>query len=1263
MKSNAFNSFFALCALCAAGLTAATASAEVLVYEGFSSSDYPSTGNLNNRKAANDAIGLDTSAGWNTGTAVFTAQDSGLSLPSSWTGVASNVHGTKDRRAVLTYNQAFSSSKNQRVQQRRLNCSSWPTSGSLYFRFLMRVPSGLLTTSYLCGNGNYCLSGLGCSAFAGSTPSGLVDGVYMGVRNNNGTLKACAYVSSGGTVQSADLFTIDTSKTLDCAFAAKIDVGANGYETVSVYAAPFDEWDDGFLWTASFSVSLTTFQYLQMLGQYTTNNQWLTFDEFIVTTDESEAYYKATDVPFIGDVSLSRTGAAAYALSAEEALNEADLSWIADDGATAVTNGTQTVAGGGTASWTVSGLAADKTYMISVVAENAADTREKEAGTIYTGELTLGATTSASESTLTPGTVAVSRASADSFPLTVNYTITGSAGSEGVTWEAPAAVTIPANETTGYLLVKPLVDLSVHVDVEATVTLAAGNYEIPSADSATVTIVNDDASFTLTITNAFDNPDGGYLRSSTGFAITNTTNRMIAFAALGSGETGLREFITQPANNVETSYVSRDWLLYSAAQTKPSASSTQQAINVATTTLTSGINAKKTSYTYAGSWYIPTSGTYSFRMSMLGVGVFSLDGRLVLKQNASSTAVTTNGVALSAGWHNFCVSFLAAASSNKLGPASGETLGFSFSDSNAELTKAEPGKAFDAENCQFDTAFNAVLLPYLCANGANLIIDCKNVVGDLRIAGVLVSRNNGTFTVVNLPSGRTLEIGRPLRAYTYGYYEFQNLNDFGFVDWSKTTIPSGVNVRFEGAMAINNTWKTHGPGATSVTNYALGNHALLVTEVAGFFGELGAEFPYPAGLTYLHIVNPQVLGQTAKIIVPAGGGLGIGGKMIAQSTSANYPSLSNAEGYVFQNDIELGADASVNGTATWNGAHVLAGNITGDGGLRVTGYTHRLKMTGQVVGRDANAGQRGCRLNFYPKAGSGPSVLTGTVSLSGERDVNYCGGSFFYCPEIPGEHPFSIGTVDAYDADWVEGRTYAGRRGATLSTCSNSTINVTTLKGAGVHLRAAIPPDGGVWNASNDIENFGPGNFVFGRINGSNPMQIFVSSNINITVTNIVKAAAFHYEVMSNGVNAAVLDIENSEAAGVAGSTITATDIAMLPGRIKGFTGDITLTDNTEGRTYDVVYDFDRGVAIGGCDGSGNLAAAPSTGTINLSFTGTPRKGNFGVVKFDSVADGVSLAGWTIDAPDTYAKYRISISKGATGITFGTHTPLMIIVR
>ena len=108
---------------------------------------------------------------------------------------------------------------------------------------------------------------------------------------------------------------------------------------------------------------------------------------------ELEFFYVNTGSPALGIVSLSRTGAAAYSLSATEDANAADLAWIAGDGASATTNGWQSVAEGGTANWTVSGLAADTTYEISVLATNENGMAETVAGTVYTGTLSLGAAT------------------------------------------------------------------------------------------------------------------------------------------------------------------------------------------------------------------------------------------------------------------------------------------------------------------------------------------------------------------------------------------------------------------------------------------------------------------------------------------------------------------------------------------------------------------------------------------------------------------------------------------------------------------------------------------------------------------------------------------------------------------------------------------------------------------------------------------------------------------------------------------------------
>ena len=211
-----------------------------------------------------------------------------------------------------------------------------------------------------------------------------------------------------------------------------------------------------------------------------------------VQIDELEFFYVNRSAPKLGDVSLSRTGVLAYSLSAEEETNAADLSYILSDGETVSTNGTQAVAEGDTVTWTIAGLTANKTYQVSVLAANNSGTDEKVAGTLYTGELVLGATTDAIENGLIAGTVAVSRNSRDPFPLIVNYTISSSAAgaAEGTTWEEPTTVTISAGETTGYLLVTPLLDSSVTENIEVTVTLAAGNYEMPTTSAKTLQIIN-----------------------------------------------------------------------------------------------------------------------------------------------------------------------------------------------------------------------------------------------------------------------------------------------------------------------------------------------------------------------------------------------------------------------------------------------------------------------------------------------------------------------------------------------------------------------------------------------------------------------------------------------------------------------------------------------------------------------------------------------------------------------------------------------------
>ncbi len=316
--------FGAAAALIATGFVF-TAQATPLVYEGFASADYEATKSINGKKSANASIGLDTVNGWNSGTAVFTAQSSGLPLPDIWKD--GKVHGTEDLRAVLYNETATSTTRDNRAQQRALTCT-WPTSGSVYFRFLMQVPQAALNTSYL-GNWNYWIAGLGTEAIEKPTTGNecnVVNGIYMGVRNRNGTLEVAAYVKNpaGGDTFTKPLFTIDTSKTLRCACIAKIDIGENGNDTLSFYAAPTNTLTTDFEWTVTTNgISLVSGSvkpsYLQMIGHFKVNSQYITFDEFIVTTDQTEAYaHIAPNAPHVtvGTTSVANVTTASADLSA-----------------------------------------------------------------------------------------------------------------------------------------------------------------------------------------------------------------------------------------------------------------------------------------------------------------------------------------------------------------------------------------------------------------------------------------------------------------------------------------------------------------------------------------------------------------------------------------------------------------------------------------------------------------------------------------------------------------------------------------------------------------------------------------------------------------------------------------------------------------------------------------------------------------------------------------------------------------------------------
>lgn len=159
----------------------------------------------------------------------------------------------------------------------------------------------------------------------------------------------------------------------------------------------------------------------------------------------------------------------------------------------------------------------------------------------------------------------------------------------------------------------------------------------------------------------------------------------------------------------------------------------------------------------------------------------------------------------------------------------------------------------------------------------------------------------------------------------------------------------------------------------------------------------------------------------------------------------------------------------------------------------------------------------------------------------------------------------------------------------------------------------------------------GYGNIAIDATSGS--PTLFGSTNFNFVVGSVPGNASFDYTAESNAVNTSTLYITNSC---VAGATVKATDIAMLPSVMKGLnpSAKVSLIETTPNKVFAMPLNFESNIVNSvGCDGSGTLNQAPATATLAVTFpTGRddpkPPKGRIPLAVFDHV--GTKLDGWTV---------------------------------
>ena len=493
-----------------------SARAEILVYDGFpigtgvySTKD---SSQLKEQSVTSASIIGFKDNKWQSGTGVIYSYTSGLSLPegfdtlpsASYVGagsVGTKADGSNDERGMW---KTLSDATVDAIK----------SASELHYRVLLAADSKALGTLTEAGSKNYVPNRSALIAgFCLSTQL-----AYGSARNSNGkTARAITFaIRRVGDVYKLSLLTMDAgdgltenyictydladytaSTTCICYAKISVGVGTDGKEKIEAWAQDVAKYNPKQKFQATTEAQLidktgtgapNAFDFA--LGSYTANKGYFLIDEVALSTAADDiVVLRKAGAPQLdnakvapGDGGYDVSGALKSASAGEVGVKVTDSQGVET-----------TFAGEGVAvegeevvpfvrSFATTDLAADTTYAVSAYASNDVDTVLAEAGTIYTGTLVLEKVQDAKEKDVVPGMVTVSRANADPYPLTVNYTLTSVApGAEaGKTWKEPLPVVIPENQTSATLTLVPKNDTSIDKNITVTLALDVGNYD-PSA--------------------------------------------------------------------------------------------------------------------------------------------------------------------------------------------------------------------------------------------------------------------------------------------------------------------------------------------------------------------------------------------------------------------------------------------------------------------------------------------------------------------------------------------------------------------------------------------------------------------------------------------------------------------------------------------------------------------------------------------------------------------------------------------------------------
>lgn len=338
----------------------------------------------------------------------------------------------------------------------------------------------------------------------------------------------------------------------------------------------------------------------------------------------------------------------------------------------------------------------------------------------------------------------------------------------------------------------------------------------------------------------------------------------------------------------------------------------------------------------------------------------------------------------------------------------------------------------------------------------------------------------------------------------------------------------------------------------------------------------------------------------------------------------------------FLGDVALnGGTLRVDGNGTHYSHQVFDGKVSGTGKINLTNFSNHFTANDEFdfTGSINYGSDNGGSVRIYsPKIRGEISKITmSNIGATWFSNEQYCACLTAFGPK-PGA-PTTDGVLYVKELDGYGNEhkrlkdNKRMRTGGVFIVWGGNTVRIGKSQ-KGVHVVGSGKDQHCDNGSIHNITTFGMGNVCIDEVSGGN---VYGSTNVNLRIGKMKSGESkIDYTFQSGAINGATLDVTNTCAAGV---KVMATDLAMLPARISGFTGNVELTE-TAAKTYPVTIDLSQGPEgvynFGGCDGSGTLATAPAAGVIDVSFAETeaPINGEYALARFTSVGD--KLDGWQV---------------------------------